>query len=67
MDVRMKAIGEPPPPNWMAVGVNWLAGFAFETKVIVQLACAAPAARKLGHRCLAESVTVAAADGAMPG
>jgi enamine deaminase RidA (YjgF/YER057c/UK114 family) len=37
MAVRQKAIGEPPYPNWTAVGVNWLAGFDFEIKVIARL------------------------------
>ncbi|SOC25581.1 enamine deaminase RidA (YjgF/YER057c/UK114 family) [Alloalcanivorax xenomutans] len=36
-EVRLKAIGEPPYPNWTAVGVNWLAGFDFEIKVIARL------------------------------
>ena len=27
MAVRVREIGEPPYPNWTAVGVNWLAGF----------------------------------------
>jgi enamine deaminase RidA (YjgF/YER057c/UK114 family) len=35
--IRLKAIGEPPYPNWTAVGVNWLAGFDFEIKVIARL------------------------------
>jgi len=35
--VRMGAFGEPPYPNWTAVGVNWLAGFDFEIKVIARL------------------------------
>ncbi len=34
--VRLKAFGEPPYPNWTAVGVNWLAGFDFEIKVIAR-------------------------------
>ena len=37
MAVREKAIGAPPYPNWTAVGVNWLAGFAFEIKVIARI------------------------------
>jgi len=37
MAVRAKAIGEPPYPNWTAVGVNWLAGFDFEIKVIARI------------------------------
>jgi enamine deaminase RidA (YjgF/YER057c/UK114 family) len=35
--IRLKAIGEPPYPNWTAVGVNWLAGFDFEIKVIARI------------------------------
>lgn len=35
--VRAAEIGEPPYPNWTAVGVNWLAGFDFEIKVIVRI------------------------------
>ena len=35
--VRLKVIGGPPYPNWTAVGVNWLAGFDFEIKVIARL------------------------------
>ncbi len=37
MAVRAAEIGEPPYPNWTAVGVNWLAGFDFEIKVIARL------------------------------
>jgi enamine deaminase RidA (YjgF/YER057c/UK114 family) len=36
-DVRLKAFGEAPYPNWTAVGVNWLAGFDFEIKVIARI------------------------------
>jgi enamine deaminase RidA (YjgF/YER057c/UK114 family) len=35
--IRLKAIGEPPYPNWTAIGVNWLAGFDFEIKVIARI------------------------------
>lgn len=35
--VRLKAVGEEPYPNWTAVGVNWLAGFDFEIKVIARI------------------------------
>jgi enamine deaminase RidA (YjgF/YER057c/UK114 family) len=35
--VRLAVIGEPPYPNWTAVGVNWLAGFDFEIKVIAHI------------------------------
>lgn len=41
MAVRQEVIGEPPYPNWTAVGVNWLAGFDFEIKVIARLPAAA--------------------------
>ena len=37
MAVRSEAIGEPPYPNWTAVGVNWLASFDFEIKVIARI------------------------------
>lgn len=35
--VRDRVIGEPPYPNWTAVGVTWLAGFDFEIKVIARI------------------------------
>jgi len=41
MKVRGDAIGEPPYPNWTAVGVTWLAGFDFEIKVIARIPGAA--------------------------
>jgi len=37
MKVREMAIGDAPYPNWTAVGVNWLAGFDFEIKVIARI------------------------------
>lgn len=37
MKVRETAIGDAPYPNWTAVGVNWLAGFDFEIKVIARI------------------------------
>ncbi|UVO49935.1 RidA family protein [Sphingomonas sp. SUN019] len=37
MAVREEVIGDPPYPNWTAVGVNWLAGFDFEIKVIARI------------------------------
>lgn len=37
MAVRAEEIGEPPYPNWTAVGVTWLAGFDFEIKVIARI------------------------------
>jgi len=36
-EVRLRYFGEPPYPNWTAVGVNWLAGFDFEIKVIARI------------------------------
>jgi enamine deaminase RidA (YjgF/YER057c/UK114 family) len=39
--VRLAVIGDAPYPNWTAVGVNWLAGFDFEIKVIARLPAAA--------------------------
>lgn len=36
-EARRNAIGDPPYPNWTAVGVNWLAGFDFEIKVIARI------------------------------
>ncbi|MGK3112712.1 RidA family protein [Candidatus Pantoea formicae] len=36
-EVRLRHFGEPPFPNWTAVGVNWLAGFDFEIKVIARI------------------------------
>lgn len=40
MAVRAAEIGEPPYPNWTAVGVNWLAGFDFEIKIIARIPAA---------------------------
>lgn len=37
MEVKQKVFSEPPYPNWTAVGVNWLAGFDFEIKVIARI------------------------------
>jgi enamine deaminase RidA (YjgF/YER057c/UK114 family) len=37
MAIRAEQIGEPPYPTWTAVGVNWLAGFDFEIKVIARI------------------------------
>lgn len=35
--IRSEEIGEPPYPTWTAVGVNWLAGFDFELKVVARI------------------------------
>ncbi len=37
MSVRSKVFPLKPYPNWTAVGVNWLAGFDFEIKVIARI------------------------------
>ncbi|WP_050461037.1 RidA family protein [Herbaspirillum autotrophicum] len=39
--IRLQMIGAAPYPNWTAVGVNWLAGFDFEIKVIARIPQAA--------------------------
>jgi len=41
MGVKSKVFPQPPYPNWTAVGVNWLAGFDFEIKVIARIPQAA--------------------------
>ena len=37
MGVKNQIFGVPPYPNWTAIGVNWLAGFDFEIKVIARI------------------------------
>jgi enamine deaminase RidA (YjgF/YER057c/UK114 family) len=37
MGVKSEVFGQPPYPTWTAVGVNWLAGFDFEIKVIARI------------------------------
>lgn len=37
MEVRQRIFTKPPYPNWTAIGVNWLAGFDFEIKVIARI------------------------------
>lgn len=37
MLVKNEVFPEAPYPNWTAVGVNWLAGFDFEIKVIARV------------------------------
>jgi enamine deaminase RidA (YjgF/YER057c/UK114 family) len=36
MSVKDKIFRQEPYPNWTAVGVNWLAGYDFEIKVIAR-------------------------------
>lgn len=35
--VKAEIFPEAPYPNWTAIGVNWLAGFDFEIKVIARI------------------------------
>jgi enamine deaminase RidA (YjgF/YER057c/UK114 family) len=37
MPVKNRYFPVPPHPTWTAVGVNWLAGFDFEIKVIARI------------------------------
>ena len=37
MAIKREVFPEAPYPNWTAVGVNWLAGFFFEIKVIARI------------------------------
>lgn len=37
LSVRAQKLSSVVPPSWTAVGVNWLAGFDFEIKVIARL------------------------------
>ncbi len=37
MSVKSEVFAQAPYPNWTAIGVNWLAGFDFEIKVIARV------------------------------
>ena len=37
MKVKGEVFPQAPYPNWTAIGVNWLAGFDFEIKVIARI------------------------------
>ncbi|MDI1364557.1 MAG: RidA family protein [bacterium] len=37
MAVKSEIFDQAPYPNWTAIGVNWLAGFDFEIKVIARV------------------------------
>ena len=37
MKVKSQVFQSKPYPNWTAIGVNWLAGFDFEIKVIARI------------------------------
>ena len=39
MGVKGEVFKSAPYPSWTAVGVNWLAGFDFEIKVIARISC----------------------------
>ncbi len=41
MTVKQDVFSTRPYPNWTAIGVNWLAGFDFEIKVIARIPAAA--------------------------
>ena len=41
MAVKQEVFPGKPYPNWTAIGVNWLAGFDFEIKVIARIPQAA--------------------------
>ncbi|WP_236330074.1 RidA family protein [Enterobacter quasihormaechei] len=37
MEAKKRVFPQPPYPNWTAIGVNWLAGFDYEIKVIARI------------------------------
>lgn len=37
MAIKSEVFPKAPYPNWTAIGVNWLAGFDFEIKVIARI------------------------------
>jgi enamine deaminase RidA (YjgF/YER057c/UK114 family) len=37
MSIKDKVFYQKPYPNWTAVGVNWLAGFDFEIKIVARI------------------------------
>jgi enamine deaminase RidA (YjgF/YER057c/UK114 family) len=37
MEVKQRIFNSTPYPNWTSIGVNWLAGFDFEIKVIARI------------------------------
>lgn len=40
LTVKQEIFDKRPYPNWTAIGVNWLAGFDFEIKVIARIPAA---------------------------
>ena len=45
MTIKNRIFPEKPYPNWTAIGVNWLAGFDFEIKVIARIPASAGVGR----------------------
>jgi enamine deaminase RidA (YjgF/YER057c/UK114 family) len=37
MTIKGEVFSDEPYPNWTAIGVNWLAGYDFEIKVIARI------------------------------
>lgn len=37
LKVKDEMFPQPPYPSWTAIGVNWLAGFDFEIKVVARI------------------------------
>lgn len=37
MAIKNEVFPQAPYPNWTAIGVNWLAGFDFEIKVVARI------------------------------
>lgn len=48
--VRAAEIGDPPYPNWTAIGVQWLAGFDFEIKAIARIPAVANGSNPAGRQ-----------------
>jgi len=46
MTIKNRIFPEKPYPNWTAIGVNWLAGFDFEIKVIARIPAGAGVGRE---------------------
>jgi enamine deaminase RidA (YjgF/YER057c/UK114 family) len=50
MTVKSEVFPNAPYPNWTAIGVNWLAGFDFEIKVIARIPIEQQAIRPVMRR-----------------
>lgn len=64
LTVKADEIGPPPYPNWTALGVNWLAGFDFEIKVIARIPDAGDAKIEQGTPAWFEMVGTVMSDAA---